>query len=96
MATRWRSASHGVRVGTRRPRGRPGSTARPVERSIPVVFHGGVARDAIFGDYLRASLAEFAMGLEPRDALADAVAGAVQFARELAERDEGAIAGGVA
>jgi glucosamine kinase len=68
----------------------------PWKRSIPVVFHGGVARDAIFGDYLRASLAEFAMGLEPRDALADAVAGAVQFARELAERDEGAIAGGVA
>jgi glucosamine kinase len=61
---------------------------------IPVVFHGGVARDTVFGGFLRTALAAVDLGLEPREGLADAVAGAVQFARELAERGEGAFAGG--
>ncbi len=66
----------------------------PWSRPVPVVFHGGVARDPLFGEYLRVALDSLDAGLETREGLADAVAGAVQFARELAERGEGAFAGG--
>jgi glucosamine kinase len=56
---------------------------------IPVVFQGGVARDPTFADRLRCALAGVDPRIEPREALADAVTGAVRLARELVERDAG-------
>jgi glucosamine kinase len=68
----------------------------PWSGPIPVVFHGGVARDPVYGGFLVRALAELAMGLDPREGLADAVTGAVRFARELAQQGEGELAGSVA
>jgi glucosamine kinase len=59
----------------------------PWTGSIPVVLHGGVARDPTFGRYLRCALAAADPRLQPREALADAVTGALRIARELAEQD---------
>lgn len=57
----------------------------PWTGAIPVVLHGGVAREPTFAARLVGSLAKADPRLEPREALADAVTGAVHLARELAE-----------
>ncbi|CAN5710237.1 BadF/BadG/BcrA/BcrD ATPase family protein [soil metagenome] len=56
----------------------------PWTAPIPVVFHGGVARDPLYERLLMEELAELDVGMEPRDGVADAVTGAVRFACELA------------
>lgn len=53
----------------------------PWKQSIPVVLHGGVARDPTFATSVESALSALGMAFETRPALADAVTGAVAFAR---------------
>lgn len=54
----------------------------PWSAPVPVVFHGGTARDPIFSHVLRERIARLDLDLQPREAQADAVTGAVRLARE--------------
>ena len=65
-----------------RPHPRRSSTAWAPGRTGPaVVLHGGVARDPYFNRMLRESLAAAELGVSVRLAAADAVTGALRFAR---------------
>jgi glucosamine kinase len=52
----------------------------PWSGPIPVVFHGGVARDPFFEACLSDAIRQLGLGVVPHEAMADAVAGAVQIA----------------
>ncbi len=60
----------------------------PWTARVPVVFHGGVARDPYFRTCLIEALDALDLGLVAREGVADAVTGAVRFARELAEQHD--------
>lgn len=62
----------------------------PWTAPVGVVLHGGVARDPAFVGYMERELARLRPVVELRDAAADAVTGAVRFARELLESEGGA------
>lgn len=68
-------ASHVSALGTR---------LGPWSGQIPVVLHGGVASDPAFQHHIHAELDRLELPLDLRRAESDAVAGAIQLARELA------------
>jgi hypothetical protein len=56
----------------------------PWEGDVPVVFHGGVLRSGLYASLVDLALARNAHRYRIQAAVADAVAGAVAYARELA------------
>ncbi|HEX6751252.1 MAG TPA: BadF/BadG/BcrA/BcrD ATPase family protein [Longimicrobium sp.] len=55
----------------------------PWSGAVPVVFHGGVLGIDFYADVVRASLEEYEYAFEVRPGVADAVAGALLYARRL-------------
>lgn len=98
-----RLAEEGDEVAVALARGAAGSLAAhagalvrrlgPWSGTIPVVFHGGVARDPCFSAYLREAITAIDGRIEHREGLADAVTGAVRFASELADETRTAAQG---
>lgn len=56
----------------------------PWTAGIPVVLHGGVASDPAFERHILAELDRLGLPIDVRPAASDAVAGAIQLARQLA------------
>lgn len=59
----------------------------PWSRPVPVVLHGGVASDPAFERHIRNELDRLDLALEIQAAASDAVAGAIQLARQLADSE---------
>ncbi len=55
----------------------------PWSGAVPVVFHGGVLGIDFYADVVRASLEEYEYAFEVRPGVADAVAGALLYARRM-------------
>jgi hypothetical protein len=54
-----------------------------VERPRPIAFHGGVLGGDFYADVVRCALEEYEYRFDVRPSVADAVAGALSYARRM-------------